>query len=233
MRSTIAVTLAIVTTLTACDAPGGKKLPEPGEGMGAGATPAATPAATPVDSTASTPAMQPNTAAKTAKKPTPVTDQTQSGVTDARTGASTLGENVRKARPDQDQPVTSKGDVVVARWDSAAGGWTYRKLGDTATIRTPGEAKGDTAFNQQKGDSLKPMAPPVTPVVPADTALAPLKGDTALKRTPGDSLKVQGNDTMPARPAPAPVPMEMPAPSPVPTPTPAPAPTPTPEPTPP
>jgi hypothetical protein len=201
--------LAIVTTLAACDGPGAKKLPGPGDGMGAGAAPAPAPAATPAATAVDSPAMQPNTPTSAAKKPARTTDQTQSGVTDGTSGTSTLGENIRTARPDQDQPVTAKGDVVVARWDSAAGGWTYRKLGDsTATIRTPGAMKGDTAFNQQKGDSLKPVAPPASPVVPADTTLGPMKGDTALKRIQPDSLRIQGNDTMPAPiPVPAPVPV--------------------------
>jgi hypothetical protein len=33
-------------------------------------------------------------------------------VTDARTGKSTLGPGVTKTRPDQGQPVTSKGDTI-------------------------------------------------------------------------------------------------------------------------
>lgn len=39
-------------------------------------------------------------------------NQSQSGVTDTRTGASTLGPNVTKTRPDQGQATTSKGDTV-------------------------------------------------------------------------------------------------------------------------
>jgi hypothetical protein len=39
------------------------------------------------------------------------TDQTQSGVTDT-SGQSTLGKDVQKTRPDQGQPVTSKGDTI-------------------------------------------------------------------------------------------------------------------------
>ena len=46
-------------------------------------------------------------------------DQTQSGVTDSR-GQSTLGKGVEKTRPDQGQPVTSKGDTINAGVDSAA-----------------------------------------------------------------------------------------------------------------
>jgi hypothetical protein len=38
--------------------------------------------------------------------------QTQSGVTDAKTGKSTLGPGIKKARPDQGKPVTSKGDTI-------------------------------------------------------------------------------------------------------------------------
>jgi hypothetical protein len=99
-------------------------------------------------------------------------------------------------------------------------------------VRTPGDTKGDSAFNQQKGDSLKPVAPPVTPGPPANDSLGPQKGDTAFQRTEKDSMKVQGNDTMPAAPAPSTQPtmptLPQPEPTPLPTPTPAPAPAPIP-----
>lgn len=42
-------------------------------------------------------------------------NQTQSGVTNAKTGKSTLGPAVKKAEPTQGQPVTSKGDTLVRR----------------------------------------------------------------------------------------------------------------------
>jgi hypothetical protein len=48
------------------------------------------------------------------------TNQTESGVTDS-TGQSTLGSGVEKTRPDQGQPVTSKGDTVNAGVDSTTG----------------------------------------------------------------------------------------------------------------
>ena len=44
-------------------------------------------------------------------------NQTESGVTDS-SGKSTLGENTQKTRPDQSQPVTSKGDTVNPGVDS-------------------------------------------------------------------------------------------------------------------
>jgi hypothetical protein len=46
------------------------------------------------------------------------TNQSQSGVTDS-SGTSTLGKGVEKTRPDQGQPVTSKGDTVNAGVDSS------------------------------------------------------------------------------------------------------------------
>jgi hypothetical protein len=46
-------------------------------------------------------------------------NQTKSGVTNTKTGKSTLGPGVTKTRPDQGQPVTSKGDTVNAGVDSA------------------------------------------------------------------------------------------------------------------
>jgi hypothetical protein len=49
----------------------------------------------------------------------PAKDQTQSGVTDS-SGKSTLGKGVKKTRPDQGQPVTSKGDTISGRDSTGA-----------------------------------------------------------------------------------------------------------------
>jgi hypothetical protein len=46
-------------------------------------------------------------------------NQTKSGVTNTKTGKSTLGPGVTKTRPDQGQPVTSKGDTLSPGADSA------------------------------------------------------------------------------------------------------------------
>jgi hypothetical protein len=46
-------------------------------------------------------------------------NQSQSGVTN-KTGKSTLGPKVTKARPDQNEPVTSKGDTVSNNADTSA-----------------------------------------------------------------------------------------------------------------
>ena len=45
-------------------------------------------------------------------------NQTESGVTDS-SGQSTLGEGVEQTRPDQNQPVTSKGDTIRTAIDSS------------------------------------------------------------------------------------------------------------------
>jgi hypothetical protein len=50
-----------------------------------------------------------------------VPNQSQSGVTDS-SGQSTLGTGVEKTRPDQGQPVTSKGDTINPGVDSSAAG---------------------------------------------------------------------------------------------------------------
>jgi hypothetical protein len=47
-------------------------------------------------------------------------NQTKSGVTDTKTGKSTLGPGVTKTSPDQGQPVTAKGDTI-SRGDSTGG----------------------------------------------------------------------------------------------------------------
>jgi hypothetical protein len=46
------------------------------------------------------------------------TNQTQTGVTNTKTGASTLGPNVKKVTPTQGAAVTSKGDVLKRGGDS-------------------------------------------------------------------------------------------------------------------
>ena len=58
------------------------------------------------------------------------TDQTQSGVTDS-SGQSTLGKDAQKTRPDQGQPVTSKGDTINPGVDSAS----VRQGTDTSGMR--------------------------------------------------------------------------------------------------
>lgn len=45
-------------------------------------------------------------------------NQTQSGVVNAKTGASTLGPRIKKTRPDQGEPTTSKGDTLKRGGDS-------------------------------------------------------------------------------------------------------------------
>jgi hypothetical protein len=46
-------------------------------------------------------------------------NQTKSGVTNTKTGESTLGPGATKTRPDQGQPVTSKGDTINPGVDSS------------------------------------------------------------------------------------------------------------------
>lgn len=46
------------------------------------------------------------------------TNQTESGMTDS-TGQSTLGKGAEQTRPDQGQPVTSKGDTINKGVDSS------------------------------------------------------------------------------------------------------------------
>jgi hypothetical protein len=47
-------------------------------------------------------------------------NQTKSGVTNTKSGKSTLGKGVTRTRPDQGQPVTSKGDTVSQGPDTSA-----------------------------------------------------------------------------------------------------------------
>ena len=61
--------------------------------------------------------MHPDTSGAGAGQASNERNQTESGVTDS-SGHSTLGENAAKTRPDQGQPVTSKGDTINAGVDS-------------------------------------------------------------------------------------------------------------------
>jgi hypothetical protein len=47
-------------------------------------------------------------------------NQTKSGVTNTKTGKSTLGKGVTTTRPDQGQPVTSKGDTIRSGNDTSS-----------------------------------------------------------------------------------------------------------------
>jgi hypothetical protein len=60
-----------------------------------------------------------STGAGTADSANP--NQSKSGVTDTKTGKSTLGPGATKTRPDQGQPVTSKGDTINTSVDSSTG----------------------------------------------------------------------------------------------------------------
>ena len=75
------------------------------------------------------------------------TDQTQSGVTDS-SGRSTLGKDVQKTRPDQGQPVTSKGDTINQGVDSA----TARQGADTSGMR---ETTTDTSGMRSSMDTSR------------------------------------------------------------------------------
>jgi hypothetical protein len=64
--------------------------------------------AMPVDSAGDTSAGRDTTAGTDSAKG----NQSKSGVTNTESGKSTLGPGVNQTRPDQDQPVTSKGDTI-------------------------------------------------------------------------------------------------------------------------
>jgi hypothetical protein len=49
---------------------------------------------------------------KTGTSDSAKSNQSKSGVTNTKTGESTLGPGAKKTRPDQGQPVTSKGDTI-------------------------------------------------------------------------------------------------------------------------
>jgi hypothetical protein len=57
---------------------------------------------------------------KTSRSDSAKANQSKSGVTNTKTGESTLGPGAKKARPDQGQPVTSKGDTLKSGGDSSS-----------------------------------------------------------------------------------------------------------------
>ena len=72
--------------------------------------------------------------------------QDQSGVTDS-SGQSTLGKDVTRTRPDQGQPVTSKGDTINAGVDSAAA--------QQPTTQVPSDSQSsDTSMVAPSADSM-------------------------------------------------------------------------------
>jgi hypothetical protein len=72
-------------------------------------------------------------------------NQTKSGVTDTRTGESTI-PNVTQTRPDQGQPVTSKGDTLNEAVDSSA-------INRDPTPSTTRQTVVDTSMSPERADS--------------------------------------------------------------------------------
>ena len=81
-------------------------------------------------------------------------NQTKTGVTDS-SGASVTGDTVTQTRPDQSQPVTSKGDTLNPSVDSTS------QPGAGVTTDSAGHAGMDTT-----------MAAPTAPAAPMDTTMA-------------------------------------------------------------
>jgi hypothetical protein len=121
-------TAALIAGFAACKA--GSERNRVDTATGAVAPPAAAPAPTPaggarVDTAAGALAPPASTTGRDSassrrdttggKATSSAGNQTQSGVTNAKTGKSTLGSGVKKAEPTQGQPVTSKGDTLAKR----------------------------------------------------------------------------------------------------------------------
>ncbi len=91
------------------------------------------------------------------------TDQTQSGVTDS-SGQSTLGPGVEQTRPDQGQPVTSKGDTIGTGTDSPPAGAARDSSAGAATDQTQsgvtdssGQSTLGPGVEQTRPDQGKPV----------------------------------------------------------------------------
>jgi len=114
-------------------------------------------------------------AATAAARSDTTTDQTQSGMTDS-TGQSTLGKNVQKTRPDQGQPVTSKGDTLSPGVDSGS----VRQETDTSQTRQ----SMDTSSMRQGTDSYR-----IHPST--DTSGMGQGMDTSMTHQGGDSTHIR------------------------------------------
>jgi hypothetical protein len=107
------------------------------------------------------------------------TDQTQSGMTDS-SGQSTLGKDVQKTRPDQGQPVTSKGDTLNPGVDSAS----VRQRTDTSSMR---ETMDSSSMPGMDTSSMRP---------PRDTSGMGQSMDTSVTHQGADSSHIrQGMDS--------------------------------------
>jgi hypothetical protein len=105
-------------------------------------------------------------------------DQTQSGVTDS-SGQSTLGKGVEKTRPDQGQPVTSKGDTINPGVDSTAARQGTDTSGmrsemDTSRMRsgtdTSGMRSGMDTSSMRSGTDTSSMQPMDTSSMRSDSS---------------------------------------------------------------
>jgi hypothetical protein len=115
-------------------------------------------------------------------------NQTKSGVTDAKTGESTLGPGVTKTRPDQGQPVTSKGDTINAGVDSA----TTRQGADSSMNQMGADSSmnhmgADSSMNQQGNGS--------TGYQPADSASSQGNSGTSSSSSDSSSTSNMSSDT--------------------------------------
>ena len=88
--------------------------------------------------------------------------QTQSGVTD-RKGHSTLGPGIRKARPDQNQPVTAKGDTLNTSPVPGVGDSTIRHPNEMPIRQDTLPQPLDTRKDSTATDSLKPITDSLRP----------------------------------------------------------------------
>jgi hypothetical protein len=91
--------------------------------------------------------------------------QTQSGVTD-KTGHSTLGPGIRKARPDQNQPVTAKGDTLNTSPIPGLTDSTTRRPNQMPVRQDTLPQPLDTRKDSTVTDSLKPTSDSLRPNPP-------------------------------------------------------------------
>jgi len=108
---------------------------------------------------------------------TTTANQTESGVTDS-SGQSTLGPGVEHTRPDQGQPVTSKGDTVNMGVDSARTGQPGASQDSIGTDQADSAAANQTESGVTDSSGQSTLGPEVEKTRPDQGQPVTSKGDT-------------------------------------------------------
>lgn len=113
--------------------------------------------------------------------------QTQSGVTD-KNGTSTLGKNIRKTRPDVNEPVTAKGDTL-----TSGSGMTGAGTGTTTSGSSVTDSLNRAQLQRIQGNDTMPARQDSTGRPMRDSTVLPTPTDSTGRP---DSVRPLGTDTL-------------------------------------